>query len=96
MHVLSTWNAPSAVYFSAKLGPTTLVIAKAARIEVVRLLDDGLRHVCGVDLWGQITSLNTLDNDVSLNLMLQSKGLIVCSVPLSCLCISDRCHSSDY
>ena len=63
MHVLSTWNVPSAVYHSAKLGPTTLVIAKSNRIEVVRLADDGLRHICGVDLWGQITSLNVLNND---------------------------------
>lgn len=66
MHVLSTWNVPSAVYHSARLGKQALVIAKSNRIEVVKLAEDGLRHICGIDLWGQITSLNVLnDNDES-------------------------------
>lgn len=58
MHVISTWSAPSAVYHSEKLDPTTLVIAKSTRIELVKLLEDGLRHLTGIDLGGQITSLN--------------------------------------
>lgn len=64
MRVLSTWNEPSAVYFSAKLGATVLVLARASRIEIVRLLEDGLSHVCGTDLWGQITSLSVLNESV--------------------------------
>lgn len=66
MHVLSTWSVPSAVYFSAMLGETVLVLARASRIEVVRLLEDGLSHVCGTDLWGQITSLRVLNEHVCL------------------------------
>jgi hypothetical protein len=64
MHVLSTWNVPSAVHFSAKLGSTVLVLARASRIEIVRLLEDGLSYMCGTDLWGQITSLRVLNESV--------------------------------
>lgn len=66
MHVISTWSAPSAVYFSSKLGETVLVLARASRVEVVRLLEDGINHICGIDLWGKITSLNVLNESVCL------------------------------
>lgn len=64
MHVLNTWNPPSAVYFSVKMGDEYLVLARAARIEVVQLSEEGLRHLAGVDVWGQVTSLNVLGDGV--------------------------------
>jgi hypothetical protein len=64
MHVLSTWSAPSAVYFSEKLDPVTLILAKSSRVEVIKLLEDGIRHMSGIDVWGQTKSLCILDDGV--------------------------------
>lgn len=64
MHVLSTWNAPSLVICSSKLGEKYLVLARATKVEVVELTEQGLRHVAAIDLWGLVTSLNVLKDDV--------------------------------
>ncbi|KAF8318997.1 hypothetical protein DL93DRAFT_2225425 [Clavulina sp. PMI_390] len=65
MHVISTWNSPSAIYHSCRVGASALVIARAHRVEVVRLTETGLTFIpgCAVDVWGMVTSLKCVSRD---------------------------------
>lgn len=70
MKVVATFHPSSSVVSSLKchLTPDTslehLVVAKINRIDVFSTRPEGLKHECGVDVWGRISALKAIASTV--------------------------------
>jgi DNA damage-binding protein 1 len=66
MKVVTTFHPPSAVVsslkckLSADLDIEHLVVAKLDRLDVFSCRPDGLRHECGLEMWGRILSVKAI------------------------------------
>jgi DNA damage-binding protein 1 len=74
MKIVTTFHQPSSVLSSLKCRLASrdlehLVVAKLNRVDVFSLQPEGLKHECGLDIWGKILTVKAVPISVCANVL---------------------------